>query len=1072
MITMKSSCADCLSCPLFSSPSSLFDTNSKKDLSKVDVVFISEAPTKKDITKSKPLKGIESKEFRQYHAKYIKKDFKWLTSNVILCEPDDYENYDEIIDRCKTNVFEIIKQCKPKLIVLMGTNAMKGFSIAGGATNLRGNFFEWEDFDVFVTVNPSQIKTQPTLKEKFEQDMITIAEHLGASIDDKKTTEIKKGSKGVFRYKIPEKYYTSDYRLVDVQYLSKTFETLYIFRDKDNKKIYHKENDDYVCYQCPKGLDAKKVMSYDDLNQVTVSYQEKSKLDPNITYEGDMKLTSKHAMDYYHYNQEDAETLSTNILFMDIEVDTGINNRTFPEPSKALFPINMITCIYQQVGESKTVCYVVDNKTEPLRSDHEAEIQSFNDEKSMLLKMIKDWHDYDADFLAGWNAISFDMQYIGNRLPQLKINPTKLSKFGEFYVDAFRVSCKMPGTVVLDQDWLYKNFTFTKMENYKLGFIAQHELDGYTKIDLPLPFNEMYWKMFNLTVEYNIRDTVLLERLDEELKHINLLNEIRIICNSSFEGASSSFGQIDCSVISFLKTNGLASKNADPSIKKEKYTGAYVHPPKPGIYDDLTDFDFTSLYPSIIMTYNIGINSFVMRTVNPTDGYDIVYNRESLPDAIDVIIDPTFKAEEQSIKKEDIFKLMDEKKLICTINGCFYKSHEEEQSLYSRILESLLSSRRAYKKKMLDAKGDGDTKSKIFYNTKQLVYKVLANSLYGVVANKSFRFYDNACAGAITGGGQEAIKHSIVEGEAFMEYLDTGNEVKSIPLSKQEMYANTLPKRDTKYIVTGDTDSIFCCFQKFNIEKTVENIKSLCDQIQDHLNDDIIAKSVELHNVDLKYNKLDLKNELIISRGLFLAKKRYAIHVINNEGKTVDEMNYMGIEIKRSDYPSASKDFMKELLDLIMKTKSVSLSKLFKFIQKREMVFRQLIKQGDKSIARPCSYGKEIDEYKNIPQGVRAMEAFNSIVYNIHAPGSKGYMYRVSGFDPSKAPDDVRMNYSKFLKNGNKLEVIAIPDEESSLPDYFIPDMKANLKFSFVDRYNLMLAPLTEVKKDSGMLRV
>jgi DNA polymerase elongation subunit (family B) len=205
---------------------------------------------------------------------------------------------------------------------------------------------------------------------------------------------------------------------------------------------------------------------------------------------------------------------------------------------------------------------------------------------------------------------------------------------------------------------------------------------------------------------------------------------------------------------------------------------------------------------------------------------------------------------------------------------------------------------------------------------------------------------------------------------------------------------------------------------------------------------------------------------LVISRGLFLAKKRYAIRVINNEGKDVDKINYMGVEIKRSDYPSKSKEFLSELSELLLKSEKVSLDNLMQFVNRKEQEFNQAIVDGDKSIARPVSYGKKLKDYKTIPQGVRAMEAWNKIMYDIHKTGNRGYMYWVQGIDLETAPADVRERYHKYVKDGNQLEVIAIPDEEARLPAFFIPDRQRALKFTFKDRHQLMLKPLeVNVKK-------
>jgi len=1072
MFSVKNSFADCSTCDLLDCPSCILETNSKVNLGDVEVVFVAENPGKNEVEKELPLVGRSGKIFRKPFNK-VKSSFKYLITNTVLCLTLNEDGTTgnptpETIEKCKINCFNIIKQCDPKLIVLLGGSAMNAFGIAKtGVTDLRGKFYKWEGYDVLLTVHPSFANRNKTYIEKLEDDVNTAAEFVTKKEVEKiEHKKVKAGKKGIYRYDIPHKFYNEEYRLIDIQFLSNTRQILYIFRDKNNKKVFHKENDKYVCYQIPEGADARKILPYDELNQVTISYKEKTALDHEITYEGDMKLTTKRAIDYYHFNKGECKPVKDNILFADIEIDAGIDNRSFPDPKEALFPICMISTYFNGLYR----CYILDNGTEPITKKEGCELKIFKDEKKLIDEFIRDYKSDDPDFMSGWNFIGFDMEYYFNRLKRLKIHPTKMSVFGEFYVDSFRYVCHLPGTVVIDQLFLYRSFTFTKKENYKLGTIAKIELDK-EKIQLPIPINEMYWKKLNLLIEYNIRDTEILVDLEDKLKHINLINELRLICNTSFDSGGSPFGQIDSIMVSFLREKGLASKNSNPHVVKEKFPGAFVYEPTPGTYDTVTDFDFTSLYPSIIQTYNIGTNNFVMKLKDPHQGYDVIYDPDNLPDEVDVIMDPMFKAQNGKMPKKDIFKLIKEKDLIVTINGCFFKSQKTEPSIYSEVLANLLSSRKVYKGKALDAKESGDKETETLFDTKQMVYKVLANSLYGVIANKAFRFFDVSCAGAVTLGGQEALKYSIIEGDAFMKKLHTGDDyVKPAPITKKEMYADKMPDRNTEYIITGDTDSIFCCFENFPGKKTDDDVKSWCDKIQDFLNIEIIEKVVTGHNVSLDFNKLELKNELIISRGLFLAKKRYAIHVTNNEGRVVDRINYMGLETKRSDYPSMSKTFLEELIELILKTEKVSIPKLHKYIAQKEKEFIVAIREGDKRIARPCSYGKKLKDYKTIPQGVKAMEAFNGICYRAHNTGSKGYMYRISGLDEEKAPKDILEKWHSYTSKNGKVPVIAIPDEEEKLPEYFIPDLKGNLKFSFIDRYELLLKPLTEVKKEQDLL--
>ena len=521
-------------------------------------------------------------------------------------------------------------------------------------------------------------------------------------------------------------------------------------------------------------------------------------------------------------------------------------------------------------------------------------------------------------------------------------------------------------------------------------------------------------------------------------------------------------------------------KNSNPHIKKEKYPGAYVLEPEPGTYDWITDFDFASLYPSIMITYNIGINSFVMKTKDPHLGYELTYCPEKLPENIEIVIDPLYKNKTVTCKREDLLKKIKDDQLVFTINGCFFLPHKKEFSVFGEVVDMLMKTRKSYKGKMFDAIEAKQKDEEKFFFTRQLVYKVLANTLYGVVAQKSFRFFDVSLASAITLSGQEAIKTSILHGDAFMRHLNTKKELVVPPMvSKEEMFADPdkqpqlykLPNIPREYIVTGDTDSIFCCFEDFGDNLKVEDIHKWCAQIEDFLNNQKMIEMVNKHQVDLDFNRLVLKNELVISRGLFLAKKRYAIRVINNEGKDVDKINYMGVEIKRSDYPSKSKEFLSELSEMILKSEKVSLERLMDFVNRKEQEFVKLIKDGNKGISRPVSYGKQLKDYKTIPQGVRAMEAWNSIMYDVHKTGNKAYMFWVTGIDLDKAPVEVREKYHNFIKDGNKLEVVAIPDEEERLPPYFIPNKDAALKFSFKDRYDLMLKPLGKVKqKESAVL--
>jgi len=1079
-ISIKKSFADCLSCELLNCNSCVLETNCEDDLSKVDIVFIAENPAKEEIETEKPLIGRSGQLFRMFFNKLRLDRFNYLITNTVLCQTLNADGTTgnpspEVVDRCKINAMNIIKTCKPKLVVIIGSTPMTAFNIAkAGITELAGKYYEWEGHKVFLTVHPSYVNgNKETWIPIYETHFERINDYMsGNDVDNTKTSKRKKG---IFHYSIPKKFYTNEYRLIDVQEMNKTKEVLYIFRDSDNNKVYHRASQDFVCYQAESAEIAKKIMSYDDLYQVHMSYRDRFTVDPAVTYESDVRLTTKHAMDYYHFNEGETSTKLWNIMFFDIEVDTG-DVQVFPFAHDADYRINMITGKYNGVRTTFVIPHTKNSQKLDPDKFKDTTIIKCLDENVLINKFLRYFKENDPDYITGWNAISYDLLYIFNRLPKLGMDASIMSKFKEFFVDGEKAICNLVGTVPLDQLALYKKFTFTKLESNTLGFVGQHEI-GETKIQLPLPFNEMYWKMLNKTVEYNIRDVDLIERLEKKLGHIKLLNEIRNVCTTAFEAGSASTGQIDSICINFLRERNMASKNTKRKIKQD-YPGAFVLPPIPGIYDWFVDFDYTSLYPSIIKTYNLGIDTFVMKTADSTMGYFLSHDRDNLPSHINVIIDPLNKAQELQVTKEELLEKMEKENLIVTINGCFFLNHTNRISELSQIVSSILDTRKVYKAKMFKAIDAKDKENEDFFYTRQLVYKVLANTLYGVVATKGFRFFDLSIASAITLGGQEALKHAIIEGEAYMKSLDTEKDyTPPIPLSKDEYYAADLPERKTKYIITGDTDSIFCCFRDFK-DHSLDAINKHCINIQDFLNKDIMSTMVKKHNVSPDHSALELKNELVCSRGLFLAKKHYVTRVIQNEGSAVDKMNYMGVAIKRSDYPSQTKEFLKELMEIVMKDEKFSMVKVMKFISDKRSQFRKNIIAGDKTLAKPVSWNKELKDYKVMSQGVRSMLAWNNIQYSVHQKGSRAYMYWVKGLDYTKAPQDVIEKYEKYVANikakpkKNPVDIIAIPDNEEGLPDYFIIDIDSTLKLVFEDRYKLMLEPIFSVRDANQVMQI
>jgi len=1071
MPSLNSSFADCLSCEIYGCPSCILETNAKT-MDEVDVIIIAENPGKTECEEGRPLVGKAGKLFRKHFENFGLHREKYLLTNVVLCQtikPDGTTGNptDETIEKCKVNCFNIIEACNPKLIVLMGTSPCKAFGfIQKGVTitKIRGTIHKWNDYNVLPMLHPSYILRSNSEEPKFEEDMKKVAEIIkGREIIRDIKEQVKQEGKGVFYYKIPEKFYTSEFKLVDVQHLNRSGKILYIFRDKDGKKIYHEEKDIYHCYQHSDIEKAKPIVPYDELMHVSVPYKMRSTLDVRITYEGDMRLSVKHAQDYYLQKKEVEADVDLKVMFMDIETFiTGKGNSSVEAASD-------IICVIGYSYEGNHVTYVLDPKV--LKVDKPITITDgviiCKSEKELIDRFFKDLKSLDPDILTGWYIDGFDIPYIINRCRKVGISPDSMSKFGEVDVDLRYGKVFIAGIVISDLLFVYKSFTLNLRESYSLDFVAFAEL-GEGKLGQGYNFSTMFRESPDEAIKYNIQDVVLLPKLHNRLKHLNLQNEIRTICKESYDAVFSSMGQLDSLLLSYLKEKGLASKNADIHEKEGAFEGAFVKEPIVGIHENIVDFDFASLYPSLIITYNIGVNTFVMKLKDYQQGYDMCYSQESLPDVIDVIYDPMFKAEEVKMKKEDLLKKVKDEKLVYTINGCFFKNHDDELSYYAKILKENMILRDKYKKIALESKEKGDSKTFVVFDSKQNTYKILNNSIYGILGNNAFRFFNIDCARSITLSGQEALKTSIINAEFYVNSIINKDTDTPVGLTKEEIFTERLD-RISEHVITGDTDSIFLTFKNISKNMDKEQLDDLIGKTEYFLNENIVPELVKKHNSSI--NSLKLKNEYVIDRGIFLAKKRYAIHIVSQEGKIVDEIKPMGLELRRSDFPSLTKEKLKELLDLLLREKVSNPVKLLRYVKETQEQFLTEIRNGSKTVSRPSSYGKNIKEYKSIPMGVRAMENWNLLEYSYFHVGSKGYLFKIQGIDLDKAPKNISDAYYKhFAGKKVKLDAIAIPEQEIKLPDYYIPDVNTMLQFCWLDRYELLLKPIFESVQKRAVL--
>jgi len=577
-----------------------------------------------------------------------------------------------------------------------------------------------------------------------------------------------------------------------------------IFKDKGEKKYFTFNVPKYFYYSNrPSILLTEKNFWVND-------YFSRKNAEDIFLFEEDIKKNLKFSIDF-HFIREKAKIESQRnplkIFFCDIEV---FNERdvSFPFPEEAAKKINAISYYFE--GEKKIL--LLGGK---IKSNF---VETFSSEKELLEAFLNIIQEKNPDIITGWNFIGFDMLYLLNRMKKIGIDYEKFSplwgnkeykQYKKVFWDNEKKSVYVLGLVVLDMLDLYKKFNQNAEETYKLDFIAQKQL-GIGKIEYETSLDELYLNDLNKFIEYSSRDVELIYKLEEKLSYISLLDDLRFICRSTWDQCLNTTGLVDPLVLSAVKKMGKACPN-----RKDNFScsiqGAYVKTPVPGRFDYVIDLDFTSLYPSIIRTFNIGPNTYIAK-VDERDAKEIIFNKNISPDyEFDIHLNPLISSEVKRYTYSKFKEVMEKNNLIISTNGCIFKT--VEKSIFSNILEDLMEKRKYYKDLMKKAKGEGDEINMRKYNNIQLSYKILANSIYGVLACPFFRFFDKDLAESITVTGQHLIKFC---GYHLEKYMKNGD--KNLETSFFDRYEEI----DFEYVIYQDTDSIFVNMGKYLKKKETE----------------------------------------------------------------------------------------------------------------------------------------------------------------------------------------------------------------------------------------------------------
>ena len=577
-----------------------------------------------------------------------------------------------------------------------------------------------------------------------------------------------------------------------------------------------------------------------------------------------------------------------NILLITLDIEVECENG-FPNVEQAIEPLISIT-IKNHQNKRIMVWGIGGFKTD--RGD--VGYVQCQDEKELIQEFLTFWEKNQPDIITGWNTEFFDIPYLYNRIRKVfdedevkRLSPWKsVTSRSVYTMGRSHQIVEIQGVAHLDYFDLYRKFTYTNRESYRLDHIAFVEL-GERKEGNPFEtFKDWYTRDYQSFIEYNITDVELVDKLEDKMKLIELCLTMAYEAKVNYMDVLGTTKYWDILIYNYLRKKNIVIPQKVNKEKSEKYEGAYVKEPIVGMHNWVMSFDLNSLYPHLIMQYNISPETLVADKAVKDMSVDKLLERKV----------------DTSILKDATL----------TPNGALFKTNKK--GFLPELMENMYNDRVTYKKKMLEAKQEYEnTKDKKLlkdisrYNNIQMAKKISLNSAYGAIGNAYFRYYNLLVAEAITTSGQLSIR--------WIESALNGYLNKILDTDKQD------------YVLASDTDSVYITFdglvnKVFKDRKETTKIIDFLDTIATEKIEPFIDRSYsELASyVNAYSNKMSMKREVIANKGLWTAKKRYILNAYDVEGVRYKEpqLKIMGLEAVKSSTPAPCREKIKEALKIIM----------------------------------------------------------------------------------------------------------------------------------------------------------
>lgn len=813
---------------------------------------------------------------------------------------------------------------------------------------------------------------------------------------------------------------------------------VYIYgRDKDGKRTIQKDTTFRPYFYVLK-KDAelfkqeRNVVSVEDTTVTDIEGREVSKITVTLpkyvtelrgkveeNFEADIQYPIRYTIDRF----EEIPQCPMSVVYLDIETNSGAS---FPDVQTAQDEITAITCFNNLSKKCVTFVWRQDLNEETFDNGkctfdlatgekyeyHDYTIY-FNDEREMLTKFLKYIQDTDPDIFTGWNVKDFDMRYIINRMSTLGINFQKLSPMGLALTNHWG-DVVIKGRIIFDMLSAYRQMMYGELESFKLDNVSLKEL-GEKKVKFSGTHAQLWQGDLKTFIEYNKKDTLLVLRIQQKKKIIESFDEVRRMSKCAFNDVFNNSRVVDSFILSFCKDKyALPTKS---SHKKEKYGGGKVLSPKKGMHEWISVYDFKALYPKIISSLNASPETLVSEKTTETVNLRIPYidvkfftkgtgKKKKVEnakygracDAFDKYFEDSWELEKQVFNGPVPAEIMS----CLKYKDVFFK--QNVKGFIPTILEHLFTERMKMQKER--DKHEYGSSEYIRLEFRQYAFKVLMNSVYGVLGHHGFRLYRPEIAASITFIGRN-----------------------SILWSKKILANNSF---DTIY---GDTDSVFV---KSNIEsgdrkklinEESKKIQCLLQESYDNFS--------KIFNMDKHYLMIEFEK---VYRRIFFgqAKKRYAGKLFWYKGKEADNINIVGFEVVRSDASNISRQTQKRVFEMLLKGEH----------KKDEVIdyVRSIVKdiKNDKydyeTIGFPTPLKKPLSDYKTNTPVVRGVIYSNRFLKLDIRPGEKFFLLYVQNIpncpttdviafrDNEDVPTGVVLNYQKHIEEATKDKMKSIFD--------------------------------------------